>query len=153
MFRFEYTVFLWLLWAIPVFVLIFIALLNWKKNAIKKLADSHLVQFLIPEKSRVKPYFKFIIFILIYTNLVLAMANPQIGSKLQEVKRKGVDVMIALDLSNSMLAEDIKPSRLESAKKSYFKIYRKIKKRQNRNCGFWRTSLYSITNYNRFCCS
>ncbi len=127
MFRFEHTAFLWLLWAIPLFIIIFIALLNWKKNAIKKLVDNHLVQFLIPEKSRVKPYFKFFIFILIYTNLVLAMANPQIGSKLQEVKRKGVDVMIALDLSNSMLAEDIKPSRLESAKRAISKFIEKLK--------------------------
>ena len=127
MFRFEYIEFLWLLWAIPGFVLIFFINQQWKKKALRRFVESQLASNIIPYRTKVKPIIKLVLFILIYSSLVLAVANPQIGSKMQEVKRKGVDVMVALDLSNSMLAEDIKPNRLESSKRAISKFIDELK--------------------------
>lgn len=127
MFRFENIQFLWLLAAIPVFWIVFFVHQQWRRKTLKKWLDFSLLNDIIPDKSSVKPTLKFFLYILIYSNLVIALANPQIGSKLEEVKRKGVDVMIALDLSNSMLAEDIKPNRLEASKRAISKFIEKLK--------------------------
>jgi len=88
----------------------------WKRRALLRFGDYMVVNHLIPEFSPLRYKIKFSIFITALAFLILGMANPQIGSKLEEVKRKGVDLIIALDVSNSMMSEDIKPCRLARAK-------------------------------------
>ncbi len=84
--------------------------------------DLELTNSIIPLYPQYKLLTKYLLFSLAFLFLVIALANPQIGSKLQEVKREGVDIMIALDLSNSMLAEDFSPNRLEKSKRSISKL-------------------------------
>ncbi len=127
MFRFEHSEYLWALYLVPVMLIALIMLSAWKKKALKSLGDSKLFYSIIPDYSSGKTITKNILLILAYIFLVLGIANPQIGSKLQEVKRKGVDVMVALDLSNSMLAEDIKPNRITAAKLALSKFIDELK--------------------------
>ena len=127
MFRFEHSQYLWALCLVPVMLIALIMLSAWKKKALKSLGDSNLFYRIIPDYSSGKTITKNILLILAYIFLVLGIANPQIGSKLQEVKRKGVDVMVALDLSNSMLAEDIKPNRITAAKLALSKFIDELK--------------------------
>lgn len=127
MFRFEHSQYLWVLCLVPVMLIALIMLSAWKKKALKSLGDSNLFYSIIPDYSSGKTITKNILLILAYIFLVLGIANPQIGSKLQEVKRKGVDVMVALDLSNSMLAEDIKPNRITAAKLALSKFIDELK--------------------------
>ena len=77
----------------------------------------------MPDASMARYHIKFILFLLSIGLLIVAIAGPQFGSKIREVKRKGIEIMIALDVSNSMLARDIEPNRLERAKAGYFKAY------------------------------
>jgi len=131
-FRFAHPEYLYALAVIPVIILLFIAMRIMKRKSWKKLGDSNLVTRLAPSVSRGKPVVKMILFCLAYALLVLALANPQIGTKLEEVKREGVDVIIALDVSNSMKAQDIRPDRLERAKQA---ISRFIDKLENDRIG------------------
>ena len=118
MFRFENIDLLWALLATPVFTIIFWMVGRWKSKAIALFGESDLVKILMPEVSHGKPILKLILFSLAFALLVIGLANPQIGTKLEEVKREGVDLMICLDVSNSMKAEDLSPNRLERAKRS-----------------------------------
>jgi len=131
-FRFAHPEYLYALAVIPVIILLFIVMRIMKRKAWKKLGDSNLVTKLAPSVSRGKPVMKMILFCLAYGLLVLGLANPQIGTKLEEVKREGVDVIIALDVSNSMKAQDIRPDRLERAKQA---ISRFIDKLENDRIG------------------
>lgn len=116
MLRFAHIELLWGLAAIPLLILLFVTVNRWKRKAIARLGDKEVVHSLIPLVSFAKPALKFTLFLLAYTFLVLGAADPKIGSKLEEVKQKSADLMILLDVSNSMLAQDIAPSRLENAK-------------------------------------
>jgi len=118
MFRFEHIEFFWALLMLPLFVMLFLSAAAWRKRALKGFADHQLLRDLIPDQSSGKPITRFVLFTLAYIFLVIGLANPQIGSKLEEVKREGVDLMIALDVSNSMKAEDLSPNRLERAKRA-----------------------------------
>lgn len=118
MLRFAHIEFLWGLAAIPLLILLFAMVTRWKKKAIAKLGDQKVVQLMIPLVSFSKPWLKFILFLLAYTFIVIGIADPRIGSKIEEVKQKSADLMILLDVSNSMLAQDITPSRLENAKRA-----------------------------------
>ena len=118
MLRFGNSEYLWGLIIIPVFILLFILVSRWKKKAITALGDKKVVDLIIPEVSFSRPWLKFILFIVAYGLLIIAAADPQIGSKIEEEKRKGADLMILLDVSNSMLSQDIPPSRLENAKQA-----------------------------------
>jgi Ca-activated chloride channel family protein len=126
MFRFAHTYYFYLLLLIPVFVAVFILFLVWRKKALSRFGNRSVIQKLMPEYSNAKLVLKFILLLLSYTFLVFAIAGPQTGSKLEEIKRKGIDLMIALDVSNSMLAEDIKPDRLERAKQSISRLIDKL---------------------------
>ncbi len=116
--RFEHIEFLYALLLIPLFIILFLWMMNWKRRAFKRFGDWDIFSKLIPFYSKTRAITKFVILILAYTFLIFGIANPQVGSKLQEVERSGIDIMIALDVSNSMLSEDIQPNRLERAKKS-----------------------------------
>ena len=118
MLRFANIDFLWGLAAIPVLLLIFWRVSAWKKKAISSLGDLKVVGLMISDVSFSRPWIKFIFFLLGFAFLIVGMADPQIGSKLDEAKRTGSEVMVLLDVSNSMLAQDLAPNRLESAKRS-----------------------------------
>ncbi len=113
MFQFQHSEALYgLLGLIPI-VLLFLLFLWGRKRAFAKLGDENLVSRLMPDKPQNKHYWKILLLCLAFTALVVGIANPQLGSKMEKVKRSGVDVIIAIDVSKSMLAQDIKPDRLE----------------------------------------
>ena len=118
MLRFANIEFLWGLAAIPVFILLFFRISRWKKKAIAAMGDKKVVTMMIPQVSFSRPWLKFILFTDAYAFLVVGIADPQIGSKMEEEKRKGADLMILLDVSNSMLSQDMAPNRLENAKQA-----------------------------------
>lgn len=122
MFRLAYPEYLHLLFLTGLFVILFAVMQQWKKRSLKKLGEVSLLQKLFPEASVYKPLLKFILAMAAFVFLVFGIVNPQVGSKLEEVKRKGVDVMIALDVSNSMKAEDIRPNRLERSKQAISRL-------------------------------
>ena len=121
-FRFENTVFLYLLLVIPVLLAIYLYSQYRSRKKLLKWGDKQLLESLMPLASTSKKNWKFAIYLLAIIALIFALARPQFGSKLTEVKRKGVEIMIGLDVSNSMLAEDIQPSRLENAKRAISKL-------------------------------
>lgn len=116
LFRFQHIEYLYGLSVIPLLAIIYAIMVSWKKKVLKDFGSIDLVNKLMPEVSSAKPLLKFIVMLFAVLFLIIGLANPQIGSKMEEVKREGVDLMIALDLSNSMLAEDLVPNRLEKAK-------------------------------------
>jgi Ca-activated chloride channel family protein len=116
MFRFEHIENLWFLLAVIPVTGMFIFFFFWRKRALNRFGNRALVLQLIPDFSNRKITVKFILILLAYIFIILGFANPQIGTKQEKIKRNGIDVMIALDVSNSMLSEDVKPSRLERAK-------------------------------------
>ncbi|MES2829911.1 MAG: VWA domain-containing protein [Bacteroidota bacterium] len=118
MLRFENIEWLWALTAIPIMILVFLLVKRWKKKALKSLGDQRTIKLIIPEVSFSRPGIKFTLFILAFAALILGVANPQIGTKVEEGKKSGSDLMILLDVSNSMLAGDLAPSRLENAKRA-----------------------------------
>lgn len=116
MFLLEDKTYFWLLLVIPVLVLLFALLVFWKKKTQKKFADKELLRKLSPDRSLGKSILKLVTISLGIACLVIALVNPKFGTKLETVKREGVDVVFALDVSKSMLAEDIAPNRLEKSK-------------------------------------
>ncbi len=126
MFRFEHVELLWLLAVLPAFYFLYV-LFRWKrKKTLEKFGDLETVARLMPNTSKYKPTVKMILFLFASALFIVGMANPQFGTKLQEVKRQGVEVMIALDVSNSMLAEDLKPNRLQRAKQAVSRLIDKL---------------------------
>ncbi len=127
MFQFAMPEYIYGLLMIPLFIIIFVLMLSWRKRALNRFGEIKLLNRLIPDKSKSRVTVKFFILMLAYTFLIFALANPQIGSKLEKVERKGIDLVIAIDVSNSMLAQDIKPSRLLRARQSISKLTDKLK--------------------------
>jgi len=126
MIRFEHIEFLYGLLLVPVFLIVFLFVRHWKQKALDVLGERELVKRLMPDMSPGRPVWKLVLFSMAFAFLVVALANPQMGSKLEEVKRKGIDIILALDLSNSMLAEDIKPNRLERSKQAISNLIGKL---------------------------
>ena len=122
MLHFQYTEYLISLAAIPVMILLYVLLLRWKKKAAKKIGNPLLVQQLTKGFSSKKFTGKFILFIIGFALCGFALAGLVQPDGTQKINRKGIDVMIALDVSKSMLAQDIKPSRLDRAKQVISKI-------------------------------
>lgn len=112
----EEKIYFWLFLVLPFILLVFLAMLWWRKSAQKKFASQKLLQQLSPNKSRFKPWVKLVLLFLALSCLIVALVNPMVGSKLETVKREGVDIVFAIDVSKSMLAEDIAPNRLEKSK-------------------------------------
>ncbi len=127
MFRFEHTWVLWGLALIPLMMILFFLVKRWRKQARNQFAESELMEQLMPRYSNLKYRLKFSFFLLGYTLLLIGIANPQIGTKLEEVKREGIDLIIALDVSNSMKAEDLSPNRLERAKRAMLQLVDELK--------------------------
>jgi Ca-activated chloride channel family protein len=126
LYRFEHTHFLWFLVIIPIIILIAIIHRVWRKKALANIGEKRLLEQLIPNYAPKMKSIKVGLFTLSCLFLILGLANLQFGSKLEEVKSKGVDIMIALDVSNSMLAEDITPNRLEFAKREIDQLVGKL---------------------------
>src|SRR4030042_5401420 len=122
LFRFANPEYLYLLLLLPVMIALFIINEFRRKNSLKKLGETTLINRLIPEISGIRPVFKFLIQLLAVSAAVIMLARPQFGSKIEEVKKQGVEVIIALDVSNSMMAEDIQPNRLTRAKQAISRL-------------------------------
>ncbi len=116
MLQFGYPHFFYLYWIIPLLIVFFVWSFYQKRRLLRRIGDEELVQQLTLSTSLRKQNWKIAIIILSIIVLVFALADPQIGTKLEEVKRSGVDIFVALDVSKSMLAEDVVPNRLETAK-------------------------------------
>lgn len=124
---FEEKIYFWLLIIIPVILLLFLGVLLWKKRMQKKFADPALFKKLSPDSSKLKSTLKVIVFLLAMICLIFALINPKIGTEMETIKRKGVDIVFAIDVSRSMLAEDIAPNRLEKAKRLVTEIINNLK--------------------------
>lgn len=122
MFRFANPEYLYLLALIPILVLAFLYYRYRRTSYLKEFGDRRLMKSLMPSVSSVRPITKFVFFSLALAAVILALAEPQIGAKKETVKRKGVEVMVALDISNSMMAEDVAPNRLERSKQILLKM-------------------------------
>ena len=117
MFRFANPDFLYLFFLLPVLVGIYLYYNHRRRQNIRKYGDPALLKELMPTVSKYRPDVKFWLTFSALALCIFMLARPQFGSKMETVKRSGVEVVIALDISNSMLAEDVTPSRLEKAKK------------------------------------
>lgn len=117
MFRFEYPEHLYALAVIPVLILFFAAMMMARKQAIRRFGNTSLMQYLMPQVSKFKHTVKFVLLMAGVLVLIIGWANPQWGTKREKVQRRSVDVFIALDISQSMLAPDVPPNRLERAKR------------------------------------
>ena len=122
MLRFANIEMLWCLIAIPVFVIVYIVYSYIKKRQIKKLGDPELINQLMPDASRSRSIWKFSLVLLALALLIVASARPQYGQGEITIERNGIEVMIAMDISNSMLAEDVSPNRLERSKRLVDKL-------------------------------
>ncbi|MDP3944889.1 MAG: VWA domain-containing protein [Lutibacter sp.] len=122
MYQIEEPTYFYYLAIIPAIVVLFLLVLWWKKRIQKRFADPKLIQKLSPEKSTFKSFLKLVVFCFALFFLIISLANPKMGTKLETVKRQGVDIVFALDVSKSMLAEDIAPNRLEKAKQIITKV-------------------------------
>ena len=111
----EEHIYFWLLAIVPVLLLLLIAALIWKKRKQSQFADKDLLKKLSPNQSVFKTILKIVVLCLAIACLTIALVNPKIGTKLETVKREGVDVVFAIDVSKSMLAEDVAPNRLEKS--------------------------------------
>jgi len=122
MFRFANPEFLWGFLIIPLLIVIFILSRVARRRALRRFGSESLLKVLMPYASGVRPVFKFMVVLLALVFFIFGLARPQFGSKLKKVKREGVELVIALDVSNSMLAEDIEPNRLERAKRAISRL-------------------------------
>jgi len=122
MFELESKIWLWgLLW-LPVLALAYWLFLQWRKNAIARFGEWNLVEQLMDGFSAKRQHIKFLLWLFTIAFIILGLTNPQMGTRLEKVKRQGVDVVIALDVSKSMLAQDITPNRLERSKQFISKL-------------------------------
>lgn len=118
--------YLYFLFIVPVLVLLFLYNQYWKRKKQREFGDLELVQKLSPEKSVFKPVLKLVVMLLALVALVLGLVNPKIGTKMETVKREGIDIVFAIDVSKSMLAEDVTPSRLEKSKQIVSQIINQL---------------------------
>ena len=126
MLRYENIEYLNLLYGLIPLFLLMVYYRKWKGQAFKSFGEGLVKKGLIPFYSKSRENLKFLLIFLCITSMIIGISNPQIGTKMEEVKREGVDLMIALDLSNSMLAEDIKPNRLERARQAISRLIDKL---------------------------
>lgn len=125
-FKFENSVYLYLLAIIPILYLIRFFIKRSDRKVLKKLGNLNLIHQLIKGHSPLRKNWKFFLLNAAIAMLIIALANPQMGSKLQKVERSGADIILAIDISNSMLAEDIKPNRLSRSKLAISQLIDKL---------------------------
>ena len=118
--------YLYLLFILPIVVVFFLYNLYWKRKKQREFGDLDLVKRLSPESSAFKPVLKLVLMLLALAGLILGLVNPKIGTKMETVKREGIDIVFAMDVSKSMLAEDVAPSRLEKSKQIVSQIINQL---------------------------
>jgi Ca-activated chloride channel family protein len=118
--------YLYLLFLLPVVVVIFLINLYWKRKKQREFGDLELLKRLSPERSVFKPVLKLTVMLLALAALIIGLVNPKIGTKVETVKREGIDIVFAMDVSKSMLAEDVAPSRLEKSKQIVSQIINQL---------------------------
>ena len=116
MYELEEKWYLYFLCVIPAMTLLFLYIQFWKRKKQREFGDLDLIKKLSPEKSAFKPALKLVVILSALTCLIIGLVNPKIGTKMETVKREGIDIIFAIDVSKSMLAEDVTPSRLEKSK-------------------------------------
>ena len=126
MFRFAHPDLLYLLVIIPLLIAFYVVMRIRKKKAIEEFGNPELLATLMPLQSYKRETMKFVMVLIALFFVIIGVAGPQFGSKLQQVKREGVELIIALDVSNSMMAEDIKPNRLAAAKQAISRMTDKL---------------------------
>ncbi|WP_369752799.1 VWA domain-containing protein [Flavobacterium sp. WC2409] len=118
--------YLYLLFVLPIVVVLYLLNFYWKRKKQREFGDLDLIKKLSPETSVFKPVFKLAVILLALAGLILGLVNPKIGTKMETVKREGIDIVFAMDVSKSMLAEDIAPSRLEKSKQLVSQIINQL---------------------------
>ena len=123
MFRFANPHLLWLLWLVPLMIVALLLLVRMRRSALKRFGNYDTVKQLLRDVSSWRVYTKFTLFTLAFACVVLAAARPQFGAKLREEKSEGVEMMLVVDVSNSMLAEDLSPNRLDRTRYAIDKLF------------------------------
>lgn len=118
--------YLYLLFILPVVVVLFLFNLYWKRKKQREFGDLEVIKRLSPERSVFKPALKLGVLLLALACLIIGLVNPKIGTKVETVKREGIDIVFAMDVSKSMLAEDVAPSRLEKSKQIVSQIINQL---------------------------
>ncbi|TDE06637.1 VWA domain-containing protein [Flavobacterium hiemivividum] len=118
--------YLYLLFILPFVVVLFLYTSYWKRKKKKEFGDLEMVKKLSPESSLFKPVFKLVVILLALAGMIFGLVNPKIGTKMETVKREGIDIVFAMDVSKSMLAEDVAPSRLEKSKQIVSQIINQL---------------------------
>ncbi len=126
MIQLDEKAYFYLLGVIPALVLLYVIHQLWRRRAQRRFADARLLRRLAPDRSFFKPQLKFLLLLGALALLVVGLVNPKMGTKLETVKREGVDIVFAVDVSKSMLAEDIAPNRLEKAKRLVSEIINEL---------------------------
>lgn len=117
MFRFGEPLYLYLLIVVPILAAFYFYSNYRRRKRLKEYGDMELLKQLMPEVSKYRPDVKFWLMLAAMVMVIFMLAQPQFGSKMETVKRQGIETVVALDISNSMLAQDVAPSRLEKSKK------------------------------------
>lgn len=126
MIQFEHIEFFWAYLLLLFFILIYWLFTGWKRRTTKRFGDKLLMEHLIRHQSATRPALRFLLLLFALVFLISGIIDPKVGTKVETVKRKGIDLYIALDVSNSMLAEDIKPNRLSRAKMAVSNLIDKL---------------------------
>jgi len=126
MYELDEKKYLYILIVIPILVLLFLFNLYWKKKKQREFGDYKLIKRLTPERSIFKSSLKITVFLLALAFLIVGLVNPKIGTRMETVKREGIDIVFAIDVSKSMLAEDIAPSRLDKTKQLVSQIINQL---------------------------
>jgi Ca-activated chloride channel family protein len=126
MFRFAHPEFLMLLLAVPLLLAMYLVFLRRNRRILKRFGTDAMVKLLSPQVSASRRHIKFALCLLAFTFFVLGLSRPQIGARMGEVTKKGVEIIIALDVSNSMMAQDFTPNRLENAKRAIARLVEQL---------------------------
>lgn len=118
--------YLYLLFILPLLVVLFLYNQYWKRKKQHEFGDLDLIKKLSPEKSIFKPVLKLVVIILALAGIILGLVNPKMGTKMETVKREGIDIVFAMDVSKSMLAEDVAPNRLDKSKQIVSQIINQL---------------------------
>ncbi len=126
MIRFEHSIYLLALALVPLFIFLYVTVIKWKRFTVKKIGDESLVKQLFGNYSPKRFLYKFVLVTIAFTAMVIAFSNPRIATGSVKLNRTGIDLMIAIDVSKSMLAQDVKPTRLERAKQLVARLIDKL---------------------------
>lgn len=126
MFRFANPEYLYALLLIPALIIFYLYSRIQRRKAMAKFGQREILSVLMPDASNARPTLKYFLLLLALTSIIIGIARPQFGSQLRNVKREGIEIIIALDVSNSMLAEDIEPNRLERSKRAISQMVDKL---------------------------